>query len=199
MSAVVKHKFTEAEYLARENASRRRSEFYQGEIQLMSEPEPSHHVIKVNLIGEIGSRLKGAKCRSRSSDQRVKVQETGYICYPDLLVVCGDPEYDTSDSYALVNPRVIIEVLSPSKTDRHDRITKYRRYQQIPSLQEYILLHQTYMVIERFTRTTDGWRYRIFMGKSEEFSLESIPIALPMVDIFAGLNILEQIVENAVD
>jgi Uma2 family endonuclease len=199
MSGVKNFLFTVAEYLARENASAVRSEFYQCEIFAMPDASPDHNQIKENVVGEIGGRLKGSKCRTRSSDQRVKVQETGFICYPDVLVVCDEPKYDDSDPYALVNPSVIIEVLSPSN-ERHDRIFKFRQYQQIPSLKEYVLVHQTHMVIELFTRSADaGWRHQIFMGKSGDFHLESISLAIPMADIFAGVDIPEQVEDVATD
>mgnify|MGYP001212086085 CR=1 FL=1 len=197
MSAVQKLLYSEAEYLAKENASALRSEFFQGEIFAMTGASPQHNQIKENLVVEIGGRLKGGKCRTRSSDQRVKVKETGFICYPDVLVVCDEPKYDESDNFALVNPSVIIEVLSPSN-ERHDRIFKFRQYQQIPSLKEYVLVHQTHMVIETFTRSTDaGWRHQIFMGKTGNFTLESVPLAIPMADVFAGLDIPEQVEDVA--
>lgn len=199
MSAVKKLLVTEAEYLARENASPLKSEFYQGEIFAMTGASPKHNQIKENLVVEIGGKLKGGKCRTRSSDQRLKVQETNYICYPDVLIVCDEPEYDESDKYALVNPSVIIEVLSPSN-QRHDRIFKYRQFQQIPSLKEYVLVHQTHMVIERFSRTAEaGWRHQIFMGKSADFVLESVSLAIPMADVFAGIDIPEQVEDVAGD
>lgn len=193
MSAVARQKYSEAEYLARENGSPLRSEFYQGEIFAMTGASPAHNLIRENLVGELFGRLKSGTCRSRSSDQRVKVQESGYICYPDLLIVCDQPQFDDSDPYALVNPRVIVEVLSPSN-ERHDRIFKFRQYQQIPTLMEYVLVHQTHMVVERFTRGAKGtWQHQIFTGKGGDVLLESIPVSVPMADIFAGLDIPEQV------
>lgn len=199
MSAVKKLLVTEEQYLARENASPHKSEFYQGEIFAMTGASPQHNQVKENLVVEIGGRLKGGKCRTRSSDQRVKVQETGYICYPDVIVVCAEPQYDDTDKYALINPTVLIEVLSHSN-ERHDRIFKYRQYQHIPSLKEYVLVHQTHMVIERFTRTPDaGWRHQIFMGKTGDFTLESVSVSIPMADIFAGLDVPEQVEDTPHD
>lgn len=187
MSTARKLKLTEAEYLANENASEFRSEFYDGEVFAMTGGSVKHNRIKENLAIEIGSRLKGGKCQSFSSDQRVKVQDTGFIAYPDIVIVCGEPNLDETDAYSIVNPQVIIEILSPS-TQRRDRVFKFGHYQQIPSLKEYILVSQTDMDTEHMVRNeNDRWELTATWGAEGEFQLASLPIAIKRADIFAGV------------
>jgi Uma2 family endonuclease len=187
MSTARKLKLTEAEYLARENASEFRSEFYDGEVFAMTGGSIAHNRIKENLVGEIYTKLKGGKCQSFSSDQRVKVQETGFIAYLDIIIVCGEPKIDATDDHAIINPQVIIEVLSPS-TQRRDRIFKFGQYQQIPSLKEYILVSQSEIDIEQVVRNENNrWEKSVFAGAEDEFTLVSIPMTIKVADIFAGV------------
>lgn len=187
MSTARKLKLTEAEYLAQENASEFRSEFYDGEVFLMTGGSVRHNRIKENLAIRIGSQLWGKPCQSFSSDQRVKVQDTGLIAYPDIIVVCGEPKLDETDAYSIVNPQVIIEILSPS-TQRRDRVFKFGQYQQIPTLREYILVSQTDMDIEHIVRNeNDRWELTATSGAEGEIQLASLPISIKRADIFAGV------------
>src|SRR4051794_31322851 len=120
MTAVPREKLTPAEYLTIERKAEVKSEYLNGEMFAMAGASPAHNVIKENLIGELYSRLKGGPCRSYSSDQRVKVSATGLYTYPDIMIVCGPPEFDDEDPNTLLNPQVIIEVLSESTAD-YDR------------------------------------------------------------------------------
>lgn len=187
MSTARKLKLTEAEYLANENASEFRSEFYDGEVFAMTDASVKQNRIKENLGGEIYAKLKGGKCQSFSSDQRVKVQDTGLIAYPDIIVVCGELKLDDTDAYSIVNPQVIIEILSPS-TQRRDRVFKFAHYQQFPTLKEYILVSQTDMDIEHMVRNeNDRWELTATWGAEGEFRLASLPISIKRADIFAGV------------
>ena len=151
MSAMPKKKLTAAEYLAIERAAEFKSEFYDGEMFAMSGASREHNTLKENLVGEFFVRLKGGPCRTWSSDQRVRVDRTGLYTYPDIVVLCGSGEYDPADRDTLLNPDAIIEVLSPS-TEKYDRGAKFRLYQQIPSLTEYVLAAQDEPLIEHFAR-----------------------------------------------
>lgn len=189
MSTARKLKMTEAEYLAQENASEFRSEFYDGEVFLMTGGSPKHNRIKENLAGEIYAKLKGGKCQSFSSDQRVKIRESNFTAYPDIIVVCGEPKLDSTDSYAIVNPQVIIEILSPS-TQGRDRVFKLREYRRLPALKEYLLISQTETVIEHFVRiAADDWRHQLYLGRDGELVFASLPLAIARADIFAGVDI----------
>ncbi|MBX3400421.1 MAG: Uma2 family endonuclease [Gemmataceae bacterium] len=192
MSAVPKRKLTVEEYLAIEEKAEFKSEFYDGEMfpvyrdapQGMAGVSRRHNYAKDNLILELGMRFKGGPCRTLSSDQRVRVNRTGLYVYPDIVVLCGEPEFDGD---TLLNPQVIVEVLSDS-TDLYDRTTKFRHYQQIPALKEYILVSQDQPVIERFVRQDDGsWKLQVFEGIDDTFSLDSIPVSIPLADVYRGV------------
>jgi len=188
MSALRKLKLTAREYLEIERKAEFKSEFYDGEMFAMAGASPRHNFILNNLSGELFGRLKGTKCRSVFSDQRVKVDRTGLYTYPDLLIFCGQPEFDPDDAYTLLNPIAIIEVLSPS-TEKYDRGAKFRNYQQLPSLKEYVLVAQEEAVIERFIRQEDGaWGLVSFVGLDATLAFTSISAQIPLVDIYAGVS-----------
>ncbi|MBY0460747.1 MAG: Uma2 family endonuclease, partial [Gemmataceae bacterium] len=146
-----------------------------------------HNTVAMNLGGEIHARLKGGPCRPYMQDQRVLVNRTGLYTYPDLLIVCGEVETAVGDDDTITNPRVVVEVLSPS-TERYDRTTKFRHYQQLPSVQEYVLVSQDEAVVERFTRQADGsWALVSFVGLEAVLTLNSVSVQVPLVDIYAGV------------
>ena len=151
MSAVPKTKLTPAEYLAIERKAEFKSEYYRGEMFAMAGARLPHNTIKENLIVELGSQFKGGPCRTLSSDQRVKVNETGLYTYPDIIILCEPPQFEDDECDTLLNPRVIIEVLSES-TETYDRGRKARHYKRIPSLHEYILVTQWEPFVERLVR-----------------------------------------------
>ncbi len=189
MSAAPKHRFTVAEYLARERTAEHKSEFFNGEIFAMPGASPQLNIIKDNLIGEIGSALRGSPCRTFPSDQRVKVDRTGLFTYPDIVIVCGQPRYDADDPHTLVNPQVVIEVLSPT-TEAYDRGAKFRHYQQLPSVREYVLVSQEQALIERFERQLDDrWLLTTFAGTAAEVSLGTVAVRFPMQAVYAGVEL----------
>ena len=158
MSAIPRTKMTETEYLAIERAAEFKSEFYDGLMYPMQGPggplgmagaKFDHNRINENLSYELTKALKGGPCQSLSRDMRVRVSATGLYTYPDVVVVCG--EFSDENRDTLVNPTVIIEVLSPS-TERYDRGTKFRQYQKLTSLKEIVLVAQYEPLAERFVR-----------------------------------------------
>lgn len=188
MSAVPKRrKLTVEEYFALEEKAERRSEFYDGEMFLMAGASKEHNILTRNLVGELYQRLKGSPCQVFVADQRVKVDRTGLYTYPDLLVVCGEPEYAPENGDTLTNPRVVIEVLSAS-TERYDRTTKFRHYQTLPSLHEYVLVAQDEPAVERYTRGPAGeWTRADFVGLDATIELASAQVRLPMADVYRGV------------
>ena len=191
MSALPKTRLNALQYLAIENAAEFRSEFFDGEMFAMAGASPRHNFIKENVAVELGSRIKGGRCRTMSSDQRVTVERTGLYTYPDILVVCGTPQFARDDANSIVNPTAIIEVLSPS-TEKYDRGAKFRNYQQIPTLVEYILVAQDEAVCERFIRQTDGsWNFVSFVGLAETLTFHSVPANILLADIYAGVEFSE--------
>lgn len=187
MGALPKPKLTVAEYLAIERRAEFKSEFFDGEMFAMAGASREHNIVNENLSLEIGSRLRGTPCRTLSRDQRVTIDRTGLYCYPDLVIVCGPPEYAAEDRDTLINPQVIIEVLSPS-SERHDRTTKFRHYQQLASVGEYILISQDEPVCERYVRLPDGaWALVSFVGLADTLSFATVPVQIPLADVYAGV------------
>jgi Uma2 family endonuclease len=187
MAAVSKPKLTPAEYLARERKAEFKSEYYRGETFAMAGTSRQHNRAKENLIGELYTKLKGTPCQTSSSDQRVKVSATGLYTYPHIVIVCGKAEYDPDDEDTLLNPTAIIEVLSPG-TERYDRGAKFRQYQQLPSLREYVLVSQDEPVVERFVRQADDtWLLTTVAGLTGEVAFATVPARVEMADVFQGV------------
>lgn len=192
MTAAPKRKLTEAEYLEIENAAEFKHDFYNGEMFAMAGASPQHNAIKDNLILEVGSRLRGSRCRTFSSDQRVKMDQYGQYTYPDVIVQCLPPEYDTVDPNSLINPTVIIEILSPS-TERYDRNIKQVNYRSIATLREIVLVSQTLKKIDRFYRRDDGsWSWDVFTESEGDFTFESVPVTVSLADIYRGVELLPE-------
>ena len=188
MSAVPKpRKLTEAEYLAAERASETRHEFVDGVAYAMAGASPPHNDIKDNLVIAIGGRLRGTGCRTGSSDQRVRAGASGGYYYPDVVVTCGERRYAPDDPNTLLNPVALVEVLSDG-TRNYDRGAKLRAYQQIPSLREYVMVATDEPVVERIVRQPDGsWRLDAFVGLEAELAFESIPVRVPLAEVYAGV------------
>ena len=197
MSAVPKpRKLTVAEYLAIEATATHKSEFFDGEMFLVHPPagprmmagaSKAHNVVFRNLFGELYKRLGYGPCQLFAADQRVKLDPTGLWCYPDLLIVCGEPEYAADDEDTLTNPKVVIEVLSPS-TERYDRTTKFRHYKSLSSVQEYVLVTQDEPRAERFVRQPDGaWGQTDFAGMGDTLALATVPATVPLAELYRGV------------
>ena len=195
MTAVPKRKLSEAEYLVLENAAEFKSEFCGGVIyplhhdglRAMAGARPGHNIVKENLIVQIGMQLLGGPCRSFSSDQRVRLTATGMYAYPDIVIVCGASQYSEVDESSLVNPRAIIEVLSQS-TEAYDRGFKFAQYQLQLGIQEYVLVSQEIMRIERFVRQPDNsWLLTVFTDPDRPFALTSVSATVPMADIYRDI------------
>jgi Uma2 family endonuclease len=187
MTAMPKTKLTVEQYLALERRAKFKSEYYAGEMFAMAGASVEHNRVSKNLAVELGGRLKGGPCELFIGDLRVRVQRTGLYCYPDLMIVCGEPQFADEDKDTLVNPRVVFEVLSPS-TERYDRTTKFQHYKQLPSVQEYVLVAQDRAWCERFVRQPDGaWAQVAFDGLDATLELATVPVAVPLADVYAGV------------
>jgi Uma2 family endonuclease len=176
-------KVTAEEYLALDRAAEFRSEFLDGEIIAMSGGSARHSKLQVNLTLELETALRGTPCQTFSADLRVRVSPRTYT-YPDLTVVCGKPLLADDEQDILVNPKVIFEVLSPS-TEFYDRGLKFRRYREIGSLTDYILVDQDQTRIEQFTRgNAHTWTLRDYQDASETLLIESIGVSIPLVRLY---------------
>lgn len=197
MSAVPKKKLTEAEYLAIENAAQFKSEFYDGVMYplhwdgetAMAGANPFHNRIKENLVVEMGIRFGDGPCQSYSSDQRVKLNETGMFAYPDVVVLCEPPTFLGSDRNTLANPQVVIEVLSPS-TEAYDRGFKFAQYRLQPTIREVIFVTQDEILVERYVRQPDNtWVLTTFDKNSTDFSFGTLPATIPVSRIYRGTQV----------
>ena len=187
MTAPPETHLTVSQYLDLDRVAEWRSEFHDGIMYPVARSSRAHSFINENLVGELHARLGRSNCRTLSRTQRVAIGRTGLYCHPDLVIVCGPPEYSSEDPDTLVNPRVVVGVLSDS-TERYDRTTKFRHYQQLPSVMEYVLVSQEEPMCERFGRQADGtWTVASFVGLDAALVLTSVPIQVPLADIFAGV------------
>lgn len=188
MSAVAKRRLTPEEYLVVERAAQTKSEFLDGEMFAMAGASFRHTLIKENLSCEIGTRLRGGPCVGLSGDMRVHVKSTGLYTYPDYLVFCGKPQFLDSEVDTLLNPSVIIEILSDS-TEKYDRGAKFKHYRSLPSLKEYVLISQDDQLIDRYIRQPDdSWLLSTFDNPSQEIELVSVGVRIPLADIYRGVD-----------
>jgi len=156
------HRYRFSDYLALEGASNTKHEFLDGEIYGMAGGTPEHAALSVAVSSAFLARLRGGPCRVYSADLRVRVLATGLATYPDVTVVCGELERDPESPATVVNPRVVVEVLSDG-TEAYDRGQKLDHYRRIPSLAAVVLVSHRAPAIEVWERTSDGpWARREF-------------------------------------
>jgi len=172
------------EYLAAERGADMRSEYVDGVVYAMAGASERHNAIVANLIIAIGVRLRGGPCRVYPSDLKVGLQNRTRFFYPDVSIVCGGPLYIDDQKDVILNPVVIAEVLSEA-TDGFDRGRKFLSYQQITSLQEYVLVEQDEVRVETFKRGLDGnWVYSKVSDIGKSMTLKSINCEIPLSEIF---------------
>jgi Uma2 family endonuclease len=179
----LQHRYTPEEYLAHERQAEYKSEYIAGQIVAMSGVSWEHSLINGNLFWVLKSQLRGRSCTIHASDLRVKVNARGMYTYPDLVVVCGEPQFEDAHVDTVMNPTVIIEVLSPS-TEAYDRGAKFGYYRALPSLQEYLLVAQDQMLIEHFVRAGDIWHFNAATDPDEVLRLPSIDCAVPLAEVY---------------
>lgn len=184
MSTAPKKLMTEAEYLALERDSEARHEFYRGELFDMAGATANHSGITDSLLMALRQRLSLAVCRPYSRDRRVYLEASGLYTYPDIVVACP-PEFKDDRTDSLVNPRVVIEVLSPS-TEAYDRGKKFDLYRQAPSLEQYILVAQDWPRVISYVRQSDGvaWLMSPLDGLTAILDFPPLGISIPLAEIF---------------
>ncbi len=177
-------RMTEAEYLAFERASELRHECFAGEVFAMTGASEAHNLIAADVLVSLRNQLRGRPCKVYIADMRVKVAATGLYTYPDLSVVCGEARFADNQFDMLLNPTVIIEVLSPS-TEACDRGRKFQHYRQIETLRACLLIAQDSPRIERYLRHDDGaWLLTDAHGLDARLSLAAIGCALALADVY---------------
>jgi Uma2 family endonuclease len=184
MSTKPEHRYSEEEYLAIERASDTKNEYLDGIIYAMGGASAAHVQIVGNVAGELRSRLRDTPCLVYSTDLRVRVTRDGLYAYPDVLVVCGKPEFVDDELDTLTNPLLIVEVLSDS-TKNYDRGEKFERYRSNPGFREYVLIAQDKVHVERYVRQADGtWVLHETNELEEEIELTSVGCRLPVSEIY---------------
>jgi Uma2 family endonuclease len=183
--AAARKGLSEQEYLELERASPIRHEYAEGEIFAMAGGTLEHSAIAANVIRELGNALLG-RCRVLTSDMRVKIVARGRYLYPDASVVCDRPSFEDEHRDTLLNPRVIVEVLSDS-TEAYDRGDKFAQYRTVPSVVEFVLASQKDPRIEVFARQPDGsWTLRVY-GQGERAALDSVGCSLDVDRVYADV------------
>jgi Uma2 family endonuclease len=183
MSTNHKTLITPQEYLAIEREAQYKSEYYKGEIFAFAGASLRHDRIAVNILAAIHGQVRYGSCSAFSSDMRITVPQTQHYTYADVVVVCGEPQSDDDFKDNLLNPIVIVEVLSPS-TESYDRGKKFESYQRIGSLAEYVLVSQDRPRVEQFLRQPDSrWLYSEISGAGV-IKLTSIDCELSLEDIY---------------
>lgn len=177
---------TEDEYLAHERQSPTKNELIDGVVVAMAGGSPRHNGLAINLGTALRTRLRG-RCHVLSSDQRVHVESTGLYTYPDVVVVCGAPRFHPRDKDTLLNPTLLVEVLSPS-TEAYDRGAKAAHYRSVSSLSEYVLVYQDEPHVEHYRRIETGqWLLTDFGGHGATLRLLEPAIEIPLAEIYADL------------
>jgi Uma2 family endonuclease len=156
MSSLKPSLLTPGEYLALERKSEIRSEYIAGRMFAMSGASRRHSLIAGNFYRELSSQLRGRACEAYIADLRVKVSHTGMYTYPDIVAVCGEVQLEDEHFDTLLNPTVIVEVLSES-TEAYDRGEKFAHYRRLDTLREYVLVAQDKLRIEHYRREGDEW------------------------------------------
>jgi Uma2 family endonuclease len=191
MATAPVRKLSPQEYLAQERRAEFRSEYFAGEVFAMAGASYEHTLIKDNVAREAGNQLKDSPCHVLTSDMRVKIDATGLYTYPDMTIVCDKPQFEDAFVDTLLNPRVIVEVLSDS-TEKYDRGRKFAHYRQVPSLHEYVLVTQDQPLVERYVRQPDGsWLLTAFDKLLDVFIFASVPVQIQLAEIYRGVDLAE--------
>ncbi len=192
MSALTKtKKYTPEEYLALEDKAEFRSEYENGEIVAMAGGSLNHLRIVSNVSRVVGNKVSG-DCESLPNEMKIRVETIGKFYYPDVTILCGEPNFYQERTDTITNPILIVEVLSGS-TEAKDRGEKFFAYQTLKSLQEYVLISQNRAAVEQFIKQSDGsWKYLATIGLENLVKLESIGVELALQEIYRKVNFSQE-------
>ena len=189
MSALPTTAIPRAEYLRRERLAEFRSEYHRGEIVAMSGATRIHSRIVTNLTTSLDNQLRDRPCNVYANELRVGIQGGEHYVYPDVVVTCGEERFEDDQFDCLVNPLVVIEVLSPS-TEAYDRGEKFLSYQGIPEFREYVLVSQSSRRVEVFRKQADGsWLYQSSSFTPTPLRLESIDCVMIPEEIYRKVEV----------
>ncbi len=182
---------TPEQYLEIERKAEFKSEYYQGEMFAMAGAKEAHNLLVTNLVAGLHQQLRSGPCRVYSNDMRVRVSATGLYTYPDVTVVCGERQFLDDQRDTLLNPNLLVEVLSAS-TEAYDRGRKFDQYQTIESFSEYLLVSSDRVHVDLFTRQPDGRWLLTSAGRLEDvLDLQSIGCRLSLGDLYENIDLQE--------
>lgn len=186
--------FTPEEYITRERKARHKSEYLNGQIFAMSGVSRAHSLITGNIFNQLYNQLITSDCEVHSSDMRVQPSPIAYF-YPDVVVACNEPRFEDDVFDTLLNPVVIVEVLSPS-TAAYDREEQFSHYKQLASLQDYILVSQHKFCVEHYCRQDQYWVHTEYRSPEDVLILTSIECKIPLRNIYMRVIVTESRGEN---
>ncbi len=182
--ALLESFITDAQYYALEATSPIKHEHFNGRMFAMAAGTPPHAQVIANVTGSFVPRLRGKPCYTTSSEQRIKIEAADLKTYPDVAIVCPPARFDPDDANTLLNPVVIVEVLSPS-TANYDRNFKWDCYRQIESLRHYVLIEPTRVRVEHFARAEGGgWIQHIYNRRDEVLLMPDLELEVPLDEIY---------------
>lgn len=181
-------KLTPEEYLQQEREAALKSEYRDGQLLAMAGASREHNRINTNLVRELSTQLKHSPCDVFSQDMKTRTSPTKFA-YPDVVIVCGEPEFLDDEADVVTNPTVIFEILSPN-TESYDRGDKFADYQQRTSLKEYVLIAQNKVSVERYTRQESGlWLYERLAKREDTLTLSSVSASLSLDEIYYRVDV----------
>jgi len=185
MSLAPKHHLSFDDWLEGERASLEgRSEYVGGEVFAMTGASVEHNAIVANIVRELGTQMKGRPCQVYANDLKVHIRSADAGKSPDLIALCGEHQFQDGRRDVLLNPSLIVEVLSDS-TEAYDRGDKFALYRQIPSLREYLLVSQHRVQVELYSRSADGrWTLTDFSALTDSVPLASVDCTLSLAEVF---------------
>jgi Uma2 family endonuclease len=185
MASLPTQRLTEEEYLRIERQAQEKSEFHDGQVFAMAGGTDNHAQL-ANTIGALLYNHVPPGCRVYNSDLRVNIRESRTFTYPDCSVVCGEPQFSSERRDNLMNPLLIVEVLSPS-SENYDRGKKFEMYRMIATFREYLVIHQDRRLVEHYSRQDDNsWVLREHLGSEAVVSIASLGVHISLADLYAS-------------
>jgi Uma2 family endonuclease len=175
---------TPEQYLEIERAAEHKSEYFNGEMFAMAGAKEAHNLLVANVVAAIHRQFRTRPCRVYPSDMRVRIRATGLFTYPDVVALCGEPQFLDDQTDTLLNPALLVEVLSPS-TEAYDRGRKFEHYKSIESLREYLMIASDRIHADLYTRQENGrWLLTSADRLEDSLSLESVGVQLAIADLY---------------
>ncbi|GIL15141.1 MAG: hypothetical protein BroJett039_03140 [Chloroflexota bacterium] len=182
---------TPEEYLAQELTARDKHEYWRGEVYMMAGTTRRHNMIAGNTYLAFREKLAEQPCEIYVADVRLRIQKDNAYTYPDVMVVCGKTELDPRQQDMVMNPKIIVEVLSVS-TQEYDRNEKFKMYRNIPSLEHYVMVEQAQPYIESYRREGRFWVLETLEGMDAALKLRALDLEIPLAEIYARIDWSQQ-------